>query len=321
MCHAAFDPTAMLRVYLNIGMCFSDCSEPVFPVPGTLFGDKARYHPFRAKQCYQACEPWNQADAKMDDLPVYLATGGPFYLRNAVDVDGTPGRSYIDDALVPRGRQVYARECALCHSSQLAPESVRSDREALSRFYEGHIFGREADWKAEVGAAQSADPAFSQKYLQNGRPRQFAADGDFGQDWLGNDQITPHDIVGTNRCRSIHGNQVPDAVWSEFSSETYKERPAPSGSYPKKFNPMTPLIGGKENPFGVNEEIDQGRGYYRNVSLLSIWAHAPFLHNNTLGPLIRRPDDSIGYTVKEHVAIYSGGVASLLRPAARFSED
>ena len=27
-----------------------------------------------------------------------------------------------------------------------------------------------------------------------------------------------------------------------------------------------------------------GRGYYRNISLLSAWAHAPFMHNNAIGP-------------------------------------
>ena len=29
---------------------------------------------------------------------------------------------------------------------------------------------------------------------------------------------------------------------------------------------------------------DGGRGYYRNISLLSLWAHAPFMHNNAVGP-------------------------------------
>ena len=29
-----------------------------------------------------------------------------------------------------------------------------------------------------------------------------------------------------------------------------------------------------------------GRGYYRNISLLSVWAHAPFMHNNAIGPEI-----------------------------------
>jgi hypothetical protein len=36
-----------------------------------------------------------------------------------------------------------------------------------------------------------------------------------------------------------------------------------------------------------------GRGYYRNISLLSAWAHAPFLHNNAIGPEIcGKPSDA-----------------------------
>jgi hypothetical protein len=27
-----------------------------------------------------------------------------------------------------------------------------------------------------------------------------------------------------------------------------------------------------------------GRGYYRNISLVDLWAHAPFMHNNAIGP-------------------------------------
>jgi hypothetical protein len=29
---------------------------------------------------------------------------------------------------------------------------------------------------------------------------------------------------------------------------------------------------------------DNGRGYYRNISLLNVWATAPFMHNNAMGP-------------------------------------
>jgi len=35
---------------------------------------------------------------------------------------------------------------------------------------------------------------------------------------------------------------------------------------------------------GILEPHDGGRGYYRNISLLNAWAHAPFLHNNAVGP-------------------------------------
>ena len=36
----------------------------------------------------------------------------------------------------------------------------------------------------------------------------------------------------------------------------------------------------------MREPRDGGRSYYRNVSLVSAWAHAPFMHSNALGPEI-----------------------------------
>ncbi len=302
---------SLLRVYLNIGMCFAECTADKFPKPGAMFGEDAIHKPFRIKQCYQDCEPWNQADAKMDDMALYLLAGGPFYLRDAVDVDGRKGEEYIEEARVPAGRRVYARECAVCHSSRVPPDAIRSNKDALEQFYSGHVFGREQDWMRELGADVVNAERFQAKHVRDGRPAQFVRDEVFGQDWLGNDELVAHNILGVNRCRSMHGNQVSGAVWEEFSSETYKERPAPAGEYPKTLNPLLPLVGGKQW-WGGNEEINGGRGYYRNVSLLSIWAHAPFLHNNTLGHLRKRPDGGIDYTVRGRIIMFEDAMAELL---------
>jgi hypothetical protein len=82
-------------------------------------------------------------------------------------------------------------------------------------------------------------------------------------DWLGNDQATPATEVGTDRCRALHANHVEGHIWSQFASETYKSRP-----------PVP----------GIPDPNGGGRGYYRNLSLLNLWAHAPFMHNNAVGP-------------------------------------
>jgi mono/diheme cytochrome c family protein len=82
-------------------------------------------------------------------------------------------------------------------------------------------------------------------------------------DWLGNDVPTPVTEVGTYRCRSLHSNHMRGHVWEQFADETYHARPEVAG---------------------IQEPHDGGRGYYRNVSLLNLWAHAPFLHNNSVGP-------------------------------------
>ena len=85
-------------------------------------------------------------------------------------------------------------------------------------------------------------------------------------DWLGNDEIAPASEIGTYPGRSLHSNHMAGRVWAEYASLTEQSRPA---------DPLRPEV-----------LKDGGRGYYRNISLLSTWAHAPFMHNNAIGPEI-----------------------------------
>ncbi len=92
-------------------------------------------------------------------------------------------------------------------------------------------------------------------------------------DWMGNEKSTDARAVGTYYCRSQHSNHMQGHVWEQFASRTYRDKPS-SGT----------------NALG--EKTDGGRGYYRNISLLNVWAHAPFMHNNAIGPEIcGRPSD------------------------------
>jgi len=294
---------ALIRVYVNIGMCTEECWTPKFPKPGTFFGDKAQQHPFDIAQCAKDCEAWNYADAKMPLLASFLMTGGPTYLLKATDIDGTPGSAFVDLAKVPQGRKVFARECAGCHSSQFAPANVRADKAALERFYEGHVFGAEEYWQHEFSEAERNSAAFQAKYLAKDpasgqlRPRQFVGKDFLAQDWLANDEPVPFNIVGTNMCRSMHDNHSQGHIWEQFSSETYKQRPSP-GAVEKVFSRMVPGLGGRV--LG-EKKIEGGPGYLRNFSLLSAWATAPFLHNNAIGELTRLKDGSIDYTVRGRV--------------------
>lgn len=91
------------------------------------------------------------------------------------------------------------------------------------------------------------------------------------EDWLGNDRSTPASEVGTYGCRSLHSNHMSGHIWEEFASETYRAREPDSN--------LADTTGG-------------GRGYYRNISLVDLWAHAPFMHNNAIGPeLCGKPSD------------------------------
>ncbi|HEX4960362.1 MAG TPA: cytochrome c [Thermoanaerobaculia bacterium] len=97
--------------------------------------------------------------------------------------------------------------------------------------------------------------------------RDFLAKDEHGNriDWLGNDKATPASEVGTYRCRALHSNHMKGHVFGQYGSETYHERPG---------DPNLP------------DATGGGRGYYRNISLINVWAYAPFMHNNALGPEI-----------------------------------
>ncbi len=303
------DHLALIRVYVNIGMCTEECWTPNFPKPGVFFGEKSKQKPFSIAQCARDCEPWNYADAKMQDLAAFLVTGGPTYLMKAKDADGKTGKDFVELDKVPLGRKVFTRECASCHSSKVAPENVRRDKAALEKFYEGHVFGSEEYWQHEFTDAQRAAPDFASRFLKKDtlgrmRPKQFVEKGIYGQDWLGNDEPTPLNIIGTNMCRALHDNHSTGHIWEEFSSETFKERASP-GSVPRTLARMVPLLGGLK----VGEKkIEGGPGYYRNISLLSVWATSPFLHNNAIGemPILKdgTPDTKVASRVKAFEQAY-----------------
>jgi hypothetical protein len=60
------------------------------------------------------------------------------------------------------------------------------------------------------------------------------------------------------------------------------------------FNRLIPWLGGKT--FG-ERKIDGGSGYLRNISLLSVWATAPFLHNNAVGEVTFNKDGSPDFSI------------------------
>lgn len=308
------DRLALLRVYINIGMCTEECWVPNFPVPGAFFGEGAGQKPQRIKQCYQDCEAWNHADAKMPYLGAYLMTGGPTYLMKANDVDGKAGANFVKTSLVPEGRKLYIRECARCHSTRVPPDSIVGDKDALEAFYAGHVFGKEEYWKMEFTDAERTAPAFLKKYMaldESGklRPKQFAEQGEvFGQDWLGNDERVAFHVIGTNMCRALHDNHSEGQIWEDYSSNTYKNW-ASAGSVPKILNVMIPGLGGT----AIGEKtIDGGSGYLRNISLLSAWATAPFLHNNAIGELTHLEDGTPDYTVAGRIKQFEMAMAELL---------
>jgi mono/diheme cytochrome c family protein len=84
------------------------------------------------------------------------------------------------------------------------------------------------------------------------------------QDFLSSDKPVLASEVGTYAARALHSNHMASRVWDQYAARDLHERPAD----PKL---MEIMKGG-------------GRGYYRAPSLLSLWAYAPFMLNNGIGP-------------------------------------
>ena len=83
------------------------------------------------------------------------------------------------------------------------------------------------------------------------------------KDFLSNESPIPVTQVGTSRSRALHSNHMKGHVWEEYGSDTLRARPAVSG---------------------IAEPHDGGRGYYRAGVAAELWAFAPFMHNNAMGP-------------------------------------
>ncbi len=188
-----------------------------------------------------------------------------------------PNFRAIEDRLPDIAAFLFSKET---HATDLAVarENERKSRNAKARYTHDDLaadldkqFGKGAVVRGRAVFAETCARCHSSiPEAQGGtfRNRDFGAlDAKSGlrRDWLGNDQATLATEVGTNRCRALHSNHMAGRIWQEYGSETLRAR-APDPN--------------------VREAGGGGRGAYRNVSLVSAWAHAPFLHNTALGPEI-----------------------------------
>jgi len=110
--------------------------------------------------------------------------------------------------------------------------------------------------------------------------------------------------IGTNFSRAMGTNATAGHVWDNFSSKTYKELSA-VGTMKDLYNPIQP-----SRPMSFNLQ-GGGRGYYRTPTLISVWATAPFFHNNALGTFVKDP------SVAGRMTAYHDAMEKLLWPEKR----
>ena len=156
-----------------------------------------------------------------------------------------------------------ARESALRQSNPKAVYTAADLERDLNKTFGPNAVARGREvFAATCARCHSSIPETAGGAFRN---RDFRAPGPNGMraDWMGSDQATLASEVGTNRCRALHSNHMKGHIWEEYGSQTLRARvPDPN----------------------IKEPHDGGRSYYRNISLLSVWAHAPFMHDNAIGP-------------------------------------
>lgn len=270
---------AIQRVYFNIGSCAEQCWVNHLTDLRQIDPQQRNFGqtPFDIGQCRRDCPNMRAVEDRLQNILDFLSSAE----TNATDLQvarenelkkKNPAARYgmpefvadldreFGKGAVTRGRDVFAQNCARCHSS-------------ISEKEGGPFANR--DFRA------------------------IDAKTGLRADWMGNEQATLVSEVGTFRCRALHSNHMAGHVWQEYGSETLRSR-APDPN--------------------VREPGDGGRGSYRNISLLSLWAHAPFLHNNAMGPeLCGKPANAANEFFRTPFVDASGGL--LESPPACWSYD
>ena len=148
-------------------------------------------------------------------------------------------------------------------------------------------------------------------------------------DWLGNDEIAPASEIGTYPARSLHSNHMQSRVWARVRLDRSSRAARPTRCGPRCCTAAAAAT------------IATSR-------CSSAWAHAPFMHNNAIGPEIcgkprdpgarllrlalrrRRPasrsptrptaSPSIP-SVEGRYTLYEASMQDLLEPRRRASQD
>ena len=270
---------ASTRVYVNEGMQHEDWydSLPVdlFNLKRSLFnGFKPKEFDLIGKERKDPKSPWMQTEKRMPNMATFLMSYDSFPLSGA---EG--GKSYLteDQIVLNEGKRVFADNCASCHSSK-RPDPLPTDPGAA----------REA-WRTLV---------MKKDFLEH--------------NYLSDDDRHSTEEIGTNTQRAMGSNAMAGWTWGQMSSQTYKDERKPIVDVMD----IDPVTGAKRllyNPLTGKYDIKfKGhRSFYRTPTLVSIWATAPFFHNNSLGKYTGDP------SVAGRMEAFNDAAEKLMWPSKR----
>ena len=173
-------PGATIRVYLNIGMY----SQHWLGQHQALLGLTPQ-KPFSIRTAQENSVFWNATQEKVGNVAKFFEALKSFRLADA------PGGGEFmtkDEAVLMRGKTVFAENCAKCHSSK------------------------------QPKPGEDADKFFAEEVM---KPDFLTAN------FLSDERRYPITKIKTNAARAFGTNAKRGHVWNWFSSETYKNLPSP----------------------------------------------------------------------------------------------
>lgn len=318
---------ALSRVYLNIGTFPEEWARAHNPIIGYV-----PQRPFPLVTLQKNSVYWQTSEKYRIPYLIQFFTYASVKTGKSIvapmKLADAPGGAAIierDHQLAEHGREVFLNNCAICHSSkqpdgfalsfsqdwrkaavplqgQAAHLTLPMSYEDWDEFKQSAMYkeylNRLNDYVKRLMAMQEA-----------AKPPLKTSDPFVTDNFLSTDIRVPITLVGTNSARAVATNGMRGQVWDNFSSETYKNLPAVGAVH--FFNPFShkPLDRWENND--VYYPPPGGPGYYRPASLISLWATAPYLHNNTLGVYTDAP------SVNGRLTAFDDGIDKLLWSARR----
>jgi hypothetical protein len=277
---------ALNRVYLNIGLFSEEWLLHFRPLIGGQ-----QISPIKVADARKNSVYWQAIERQTPDMAsFFLATTDPHYLKDAPN-----GSSYLteDAASTRRGKTVFAERCARCHSSRIPPLPVDLDLENCNGKNYLSCWDRYWAWtKTDAFKAPMREMVLADDFLKD--------------NFLSTELRVPSTLMQTNICSPIATNAIAGNIWDNFSSQSYKDLP-PVGSVQLR-HPLS----GAEYPYTLK---GGGRGFTRPASLVSLWATAPFLQNNSVGPFDPSP------SVEARMKVFQASIEQMLWPERRRNDE
>jgi hypothetical protein len=222
----------------------------------------------------------------------------------------------------PVGRDVFLDNCAICHSSKLPQGfdlrferqiSTSWDKAPAPPIGQPPIYTLPMEythWNEFRQSPAMADFRDRIHAIAGETPETGKEDEFIKNNFLSNELRIPITLTGTYSGRAMATNGTAGHVWDNYSSQTFKNLKSVGDI--RYFNPFRPDAAAvKFDPFGTNDQYNDGRafggpGYFRPATLISIWATAPFFHNNALGIYTHDP------SVKGRLLAFDDAIRKLL---------